>query len=112
MKAYTIFLLKDVVCKREKGYCVKSNGADQNSGQQKLHSQDVTTTGQQQECLRLCREIVGAKGCEGNRDNIWRGCYAHTQEVARGSGTDDKFWCWILSKCYEGNFTLWILEAV
>ena len=82
----------------EKGFCVKASGRDQNSGVKKLNSLDGNTPDRQQECFDLCSHENGATGCEviWNQEN--RGCYAHTQEIARGNGVD-KHECWIFSKC-------------
>ena len=78
---------------RETGFCVKSNGGDQNSGVIKLDSVnffDTTDHRRNQnkvdECLELCSEVEGATGCEMIWDQSNRGCYAHTREIARGNG--------------------------
>lgn len=79
----------------EKGYCVKENGDNQDSGVIQLNSLDGSTPEAQQECLELCQSEKGATGCEIDYDN---GCYAHTQEIVRGNGEDRKE-CWVFSKC-------------
>ena len=82
---------------REKGFCVLSNGEDQDSGVKKLNSVDGNTTQAQQECLKLCASVHGVTGCEV----IWnlgnKGCYAHTQDISHGNG-DDRHFCWVFSK--------------
>jgi len=70
----------------EYGFCVTSTGADQNSGVVKLAGGDYGPDAESiNECLELCKATAGNTGCEV----IWgqgnRGCYVHTQEVARGN---------------------------
>ena len=91
------------VCPREEGFCVTSNGGDQNSGVFKLNSLDGNTPYRQEECLKLCRSVAGVTGCEVIWDQWNRGCYAHTQEIASGNGVDRHF-CWVFSKCEEGLY--------
>ena len=105
---YIVYSKTEPVCPKEQGYCVTSSGRDQNSGVKKLNGWKVWndelniesggTLKGQRECLKLCRSVQGATGCEV----IWnvgsRGCYAHTQEVARGNGADNHV-CWVFSKC-------------
>jgi len=78
----------------EKGFCVKADGHDQNSGVRKLSRKDVNTPERLAECLKLCSEVTNATGCEGIWDQGNKGCYVHTQEVAKGNGAD-KHICWI-----------------
>ena len=80
----------------EAGYCVKEDGSDQNSGVNKLNDLDGNTPERQEECLDLCKAVSGATGCEviWNRNN--RGCYVHTEEIARGNGADNHE-CWVFS---------------
>ena len=86
----------------EKGFCVKTNGGDQNSGVKKLNALDGNTPERQEQCLDHCRSVDGVTGCEVIWDQGNRGCYAHTQEVARGNNVDRHF-CWIFSKCEDGE---------
>ena len=94
----TLHLTSCSVCPIEKGFCVLPNGGDQNSGVIKLNNVDGNTAQAQATCLNLCRQRAGATGCEV----IWhqgnRGCYVHTQTVARGNGVS-RHMCWIFSKC-------------
>ena len=89
-------------CPKEQGFCVTSNGKDQNSGVKKLNRRNGNTVKRQERCLSLCKSVPGATGCEviWNQNN--RGCYAHTQEVASGDGADKHF-CWVFSKCGKGK---------
>ena len=98
------FLSEEVFYPLEEGFCVTSNGQDQNSGVVKLNDLDGNTPESKKECLNLCKDINGATGCEAiwNQDN--RGCYAHTYEVARGNGVDNHV-CWVFSK-YEQGITI------
>ena len=91
-------------CPVEKGFCVKANGGDQNSGVKKLNALDGNTPERQQTCLDLCKGENGATGCEVIWDQGNRGCYVHTQEIARGNGVD-RHECWVFSKCAEGKNT-------
>ena len=74
------------------------SGADQNSGVIKLNSLDGDTRERQEECLKLCQAYDGATGCEVIWDRSSRGCYVHTQDVARGNGLDN-YQCWVFSSC-------------
>ena len=71
---------------KQNGYCVKSNGRDQNSGVYKLRGGNYNSRSKQKECLARCRAVNGYTGCE----MIWsqgnRGCYVHTRQVTRGNG--------------------------
>ena len=82
---------------KQNGFCVTSTGRDQNSGVVKLNGLDTGTAQAQAACLRLCKARQGATGCEA----IWgqgnRGCYVHTQEVARGNGARNHA-CWVFAK--------------
>ena len=49
-------------------------------------------------CLDLCKKRAGATGCEVIWDQGNRGCYVHTQTVAKGNGVA-KHMCWVFSKC-------------
>ena len=75
-----------------------ASGADQNSGVKQLNSLDGNTREMQEECLELCRAEVGATGCEVIWDRSSRGCYVHTEDVARGNGYDN-YQCWVFSSC-------------
>jgi hypothetical protein len=77
----------------QKGYCVTSTGRDQNSGVKKLNNLDINTNERRMECLGLCSQVKGATACEGIWSQGNRGCYAHTQPVARGNGRDRHI-CW------------------
>merc|ERR1712072_887679 len=89
---------KDKVCPREKGFCVLSSGADQNSGVIKVNSIQGNTDAAQKECLKSCHAHKGATGCETIWDQGNRGCYIMTQPVARGNGVS-RHNCWVFSKC-------------
>ena len=85
----------------EKGFCVLANGADQNGGVIKLNGVDGTTPQAQATCLAKCKERTGATGCEVIWSQGNRGCYVHTQTIARGNNVD-RHQCWVFSKC-TGN---------
>ena len=82
----------------ENGFCVKSNGHDQNSGVVKLNSVDGNTVKHQKSCLDTCLAYPGATGCEVIWHQSNRGCYVHTQSISRGNGVR-RHTCWIFSKC-------------
>ena len=90
-------------CPRELGFCVTSQGADQNAGVQKLDSNDGDTSERQEECLKSCRSITGVTGCELIWGQGHRGCYAHTKDVGKGSGIR-RHYCWVFSKCKKGKY--------
>ena len=92
------YLKIEPVCPKERGYCVTSSGRDQNSGVKKLNNLDGDTLERQEQCLKLCRSVPGVTGCEVIWDQGNRGCYAHTQDVARGNG-EARHACWVFSKC-------------
>jgi len=83
-----------LTCSKEAGFCVKQDGRDQNSGVVKLNSVDGNTLKSQEDCLKLCLATDGVTGCEVIWDQGNRGCYAHTQSVARGNGVA-RHMCWI-----------------
>lgn len=88
------------VCPRENGFCVKSNGADQNSGVVKIDSLSNYGTSEEARhaCLAKCHAQKGATGCEVIWNQGNRGCYAMTKSVARGNGVR-RHYCWVFSKC-------------
>ena len=89
-------------CPIEKGFCVDSNGGDQNSGVIQLNNVDGNAEQAQASCLKLCRQHKGATGCELIEN---RRCSVHTQFVAKGNGVDHHM-CWIFSKCGPGIIIL------
>ena len=80
-----------------------SNGGDQNSGVFKLNSVDGKTQGMKSFCYEQCRNYPGATGCEVAWSQGNRGCYAHTNAVARGNGVNN-YVCWVFSKCQGKTF--------
>jgi len=74
----------------EKGYCVRSDGRDQNSGVIKLGSGNFD----KDQCISLCIDYVIYTGCEVIHNQGNKGCYVHTDEVARGNSVGNH-WCWI-----------------
>ena len=89
-------------CPKENGFCIKSNGGDQNSGVTKVNSVDGNTAQAQATCLSACRANSGATGCEVIWNQGNHGCYIHTQSVAKGNGVGNHA-CWIFSKCTGGT---------
>jgi len=81
------------------GFCLDSNGNDQNSGVIKLWGGDFgPSESKQMECVEKCIAASGVRkttGCEA----IWhqgnRGCYLHTQDVSKANGAD-RHSCWLL----------------
>ena len=88
-------------CPGENGYCLTSKGFDQNNGVIKLNSLDSNTRERKLNCLKLCRALSNAIGCEVIWGQSNRGCYAHTQNIATGNGVD-RHHCWMFSKCEAG----------
>ena len=82
----------------ENGFCVKSNGHDQNSGVVKLNNVDGNTVKHQASCLDMCLAHPLATGCEVIWQQSNRGCYVHTKSISRGNGAR-KHACWVFSKC-------------
>ncbi|KAH8058508.1 hypothetical protein JL721_9533 [Aureococcus anophagefferens] len=70
----------------EDGYCVTASGGDQNGGVTKLASGDHETEAQKRACMMLCAQTEGFTGCEVIWGQYNKGCYVHTQEVAKGNG--------------------------
>ena len=92
------FILIIDYCPMEEGFCVKENGCDQNSGVLTINNVDGHTTEAQEQCLEICKQTKGATGCEVIWGRYNRGCYVHTQEIAKGNGVR-KHACWVFSKC-------------
>lgn len=86
------------------GYCQDSNGNDQNTGVQKLHSLDVDTPEREAECLNLCKAVDGVTGCEGVKNVGGRGCYAHTSSVAMANGGAYDV-CWVKNHMLDNSNT-------
>jgi len=72
--------LKNVGIKE--GWCLKSNGADQNTGQ-KVLGRGMSS----QNCITLCKHYGGATGCELSVNGGV--CSVHTREVASGNGNSN-----------------------
>jgi len=85
-------------CVKENGFCVKANGGDQNSGVNKLNSDNCDSSTCQADCLARCQATSGATGCEVIWNQGNRGCYVHTRSVDRGNNVGNHA-CWIFSKC-------------
>jgi len=77
---------------RQNGYCVMSNGRDQNS--QVTRSSSSNANGNSGQCLQWCRTQSGLTGCEFIYNQRNRGCYAHRASVSRGNGVRNHY-CWI-----------------
>ena len=58
-----------------------ASGNDQNSGFTRLGQEPSES-----ECLKSCKEISGAVGCEYH---VAGGCQVHTKEVVKGNGNED-----------------------
>jgi len=100
---------KNIFCARQKGFCVKLNGHDQNSGVYKLADgdfKDVLGAGRDdkmtQWCLDLCAcyDDKPVTGCEMIWDQHNRGCYVHTQEIAKGNNRD-RHSCYLAANSLE-----------
>ena len=80
----------------KKGFCVDSNGKDQNKRTYK-----IGTVYSKEQCWDMCKQNLQAKGCEYyyNRD-----CWIHLEDVANGNGKDH-YSCLVLKKkagkCYR-----------
>jgi hypothetical protein len=76
-----------------KGFCVKSNNADQNSGVFKLEGGDFLDKEFDKDeekvahCLELCAcyDEAPVTGCEMIWEQNNRGCYVHTDRIAKGN---------------------------
>jgi hypothetical protein len=78
-----------------RGYCVRGDGRDQNSGVKKLNSLDINTPDRMEKCLEACSKVSGVTGCEGIFSQGNRGCYAHTQDVSGAGNGRGRHNCWI-----------------
>jgi len=80
----------------QQGFCVKSNGGDQNSGVIKLDSNGGYSEARRDECYWKCKAATAAvkTGCEliWNQGN--QGCYLHTSTVDHGNKVRNHK-CWI-----------------
>jgi len=79
---------------RQNGYCVLSNGGDQNSGVVKASGSNYWHSTQ---CRDWCSTQSGITGCEYIWNQGNRGCYKHTQTIARGNGAGNHY-CWLATK--------------
>ena len=85
-------------CPVQSGSCVTSTGADQNTGVTQINDVDGDTAASQAACLAACKLVGGATGCEIVWDLASRGCYVHTEAIARGNNADNHA-CWVFSSC-------------
>ncbi|KAH8046302.1 serine-type endopeptidase [Aureococcus anophagefferens] len=70
----------------QKGFCVTSDGGDQNWGVVKLEGGDFESAAQKAKCLEMCAKVQGVTGCETIWDQWNRGCYAHTRDTLTFDG--------------------------
>ena len=104
-----VFSKTEPICPKEQGYCVNAYGKDQNKGVRKLNGwkawndelnkESGGTWEGQRECLRLCRSVQGATGCEVVWNVANRGCYAHTSYLIHHGNGEANHVCWVFSKC-------------
>ena len=80
----------------QKGFCVKSNNQDENSGVVRIRQGDFKTDAKKRECVQLCREYSAATvyGCETIWDQSNRGCYVHTSGEALHGNKVQRHSCW------------------
>jgi hypothetical protein len=94
----------DKICPVQGGFCVKSNGQDQNAGVLKLDSIDGKSQVAKGNCIQKClgyglqNPKKKVTGCEIIWDQGNRGCYVHTNDVSKGNKVKNHA-CWIFSKC-------------
>eukprot|EP00299_Pterocystis_sp_00344_P013807 c6803_g1_i1.p1 GENE.c6803_g1_i1~~c6803_g1_i1.p1 ORF type:complete len:366 (+),score=69.25 c6803_g1_i1:37-1134(+) len=80
---------------KENGFCVKSDGSDENAGVTQLTSEDTDTAEKQAACIAKCSQFPNFTGCEAIWNQGNRGCYVHTSTViTRGNGVGNHA-CWI-----------------
>jgi len=99
---WDVYQIGGSVCgERENGFCVKSSGADQNSGVVKFAGSDYWSEAQ---CLQECNSLsgVGITGCELIWNQYNRGCYYHTAEVSHGNGRNNHY-CWTCEEQQYGG---------
>jgi len=86
----------------EPGFCVKTDGSDQNQGVVKIATGDFgPSESKKQECLDLCREYSKKSEITGCEAKWWYGnyggCFVHKKEVFRGGGDNSyKHYCWVV----------------
>jgi len=80
---------------RQNGFCVTSNGGDQNSNV--VRSSDYWANLYSSSCKDWCDLQSGITGCEFIWGQWNYGCYAHNSAVSRGNGVD-RHYCWIAAK--------------
>merc|ERR1712113_352910 len=87
----------------QKGYCVKVDNGDQNSGVIKLDSLNGNSKMRGMECYQKCKEYAMAAdkktGCELIWDQGNKGCYLHTAPVHHGNGVG-RHACWVFDQQY------------
>ena len=75
------------------GYCLDSQGRDQNTGVIQVSGWYATA----EDCLKACwSKKDGATGCEYHTSGSGA-CYVHTKDVASGSGSKG-YNCYVLAK--------------
>ena len=95
---YEIYCWESKFGTRENGFCVLSNGADQNNGVKK--SDPLILNGDQ--CLKWCESQKDLTGCEFIWNQGNKGCYAHHESVSRGNGRANHY-CWIANPSNKLN---------
>jgi len=84
---------------KQNGFCVRSNGSDQNAGVEKLHTMDYYDEGDRhKQCLEMCAAVVGVTGCEMIWDQDNRGCYAHTDNIDGGGNGKVRHSCYLVEE--------------
>ena len=68
----------------------------------KINSLDGDTQGAQEVCLKECYNRKDATACQVIWGQHNRGCYIHTDTIAKGSN-DPKHLCWVFSKCNKSK---------
>jgi len=87
----------------QQGFCVKSNGWDQNSGVIKLDSNGGHSEARHKECWAKCKASGEAvkSGCELIWNQSNQGCYLHTKTIDHGNGVQNHK-CWIFPTAAKG----------
>jgi hypothetical protein len=86
----------------QKGYCVKANNRDENSGVIKLYGGNVRSNRQKRRCVRKCLAHSGGgatvTGCEAIWNQRNRGCYVHTSRAITHGNKVNRHTCWLVKQ--------------
>ena len=79
-----------------------------NSTVKRVDITDIDSEEKEKECLKLCKMVKGAVGCEGVWGTEKRGCYAIIKNVDQGDG-EKSHMCWKFPDTGINSWRIWHL---